>query len=232
MSSSRLPSPETIVLNTLHRAKHDKWGFVIYRCTYASDTAWARFKFILLNRLRAEMRDSPDAPELAACLAWTFIEDRETLDGASRSALRERFKAWAADAIVSENPRCADSTQKDPRAYFGVPRYSYFVQIDEEALQSVLEAADSNLGHYWPEAYVNFVDARWRPFGDRYFDDGYEPDEDEILEPIDGCAEENVGWFRVQVSTVLSAEFYDAVVDFPGGTWHVFYRRPPEILDW
>jgi hypothetical protein len=82
------------------------------------------------------------------------------------------------------------------------------------------------------DAYVDFVDARWEAFGDRYFANGYEPDEDEILEPIDGCAEENVGWFRVPVSTVLSTEFYDAVVDFPGGVWHVFYRRPPEILTW
>jgi hypothetical protein len=94
-----------------------------------------------LDRSRESLRDSKeDGPELAACLEWTFVEDRETLDGASRSYLRERFLAWAAHAIAAENPRSAAATKKDPYAYFGVPRYSYFVQIDEEALQSVLNA--------------------------------------------------------------------------------------------
>lgn len=112
-----------------------------------------------------------------------------------------------------------------------MPRYSYFVQVDEESLRSVLEA-HSELYDCWYKAYVNFVDARWEPMGDRCFDECYEPDEDEILEPMDGCAEENVGWFRVPVWTLVGAEFYNEVYDFPSGTWHEFYVRPPEILFW
>ena len=128
-----------------------------------------------------------------------------------------------------QNPR-ADA-QNEPHANSGVPRYSYFVQVDEESLRSVLEA-HSELYDCWYKAHVNFVDARWEPMGDRCFDECYEPDEDEILEPMDGCAEENVGWFRVPVWTLVGAEFYNEVYDFPSGTWHEFYVRPPEILFW
>ena len=46
-TSSLLPSPQSILLHTLQHAKHDKWGFVIYRCTYHSEADWARFKSIL-----------------------------------------------------------------------------------------------------------------------------------------------------------------------------------------
>ncbi|KAK1764214.1 hypothetical protein QBC33DRAFT_547513 [Phialemonium atrogriseum] len=41
---SRDPSPESQIRDWLRRIKHDKWGWVIYRCTYSDDAAWARFK--------------------------------------------------------------------------------------------------------------------------------------------------------------------------------------------
>jgi len=208
------------VLNTLKNVKHDKWGFVIYRCTYQCDEAWDRFKQIVLGRTHEEMQES-DAPEVADKLEWTFVEDRAALDGASRAQLRKRFNQWAAQAIVTEQPRAQAQTQAQETPTLGIPRYSYFIQIDEETLQSVLTAPTNDP---CGKGFVNFVDARWKPLGDRYPDN-----DDERYDPIDGCTEENVGWMRI-ATMMIDTEWYDAAVDFAGGGWHVYYLRPPQVV--
>ncbi|KAI6814026.1 hypothetical protein KC327_g4385 [Hortaea werneckii] len=160
-----------------------------------------------------------DAPEVADKLEWTFVEDRAALDGASRSQLRERFKQWAAQAIIAEQPRAQAQAQED--SLFGIPRYNYFIQIDEEALQSVLAAPRNDPSG---EGFVNFVDARWNPLGDIYPED-----EDERYDPIDECTEENVGWMRI-ATMMIDTEWYDAAINFASGGWFVYYLRPPKIV--
>jgi hypothetical protein len=213
-----IPSEDSQVLDELKRLKHDKWGHVIYRCTYNDDAAWDRFKQIVHEETRESLRDS-DSPALAEYLEWTFVEDRATLDGASIPQLRVRFNQWAAKAVVAENPRAQVQSQGCATAVSG--RYSCFIHVDKEALQEIVTWGPG-LG------YVNFVDSLWEPMGDRYFEDGYEPEEDEILEPVDGCAEENVGWMRVSVRMAFGAYFYLGAGD--SEHWYLFYRRPPHDL--
>ena len=209
-----------MLLDSLAELKHDKWGFVIYRCTYQDDEAWERFKRIVLERTQEDMRES-DAPEVADKLEWTFVEDRAALDGVSRPQLRERFKQWAAQAIVTEQPRAKAEIKQDPAPTFGIPRYNYFIQVDEEALQSVLAAPKIDPSG---EGFVNFVNARWTPLGDRY------PDNDnDRHDPIDGCTEEDVGWMRI-AAMMIDADWYGAAGGFAGGGWHVYYLRPPRIV--
>ena len=200
--------------------KHDKWGFVIYRCTYQDDEAWDRFKQIVLARTHKEMQES-DTPKVADKLEWTFVEDRASLDGASRAQLRKRFNQWAAQAIITEQPRAQAETLAQETPTLGVPRYSYFIQVDEEVLQSVLAAPKNDPSG---KGFVNFVDARWKPLGNRYPDNN-----DERHDPVDGCTEENVGWMRI-ATMMIDAEWYDAAVDFAGGGWHVYYLRPPRVV--
>lgn len=212
-----------MVVDFLESNKHDKWGFVIYRCTYEDDHGWDRFKQIIYERTQREMQES-DTPEAADSLEWTFVEDRTTLDGASRAKLRDRFNQWAAQAIVTKQPRAQAETQIEPT--FGIPRYNYFIQVDEEALKSVLAAPDDLYG----EGYVNFVDSQWRPLAGRSFHGKpYDSIEDEVFDEIDGCTEENVGYMRI-ASGMIDAAWYDTVVDFPGGGWYLYYKRPPEIV--
>ena len=209
-----------MLLDSLAELKHDKWGFVIYRCTYQDDEAWGRFKQIVLERAQEDMQES-DAPEVADKLEWTFVEDRAALDGASRSQLRERFKRWAAQAIVTEQPRAKAEIEQDPAPTFGIPRYNYFIQVDKEALQSVLAAPKIDPSG---EGFVNFVNARWAPLGDRYPDNN-----DDRHDPIDGCTEEDVGWMRI-AAMMIDTDWYGAAGGFAGGGWHVYYLRPPRIV--
>jgi hypothetical protein len=207
-------------MDQLKDSKLDKWGYVIYRCTYAdNDAAWERFKTIVHEQTQ---EDLDATPELANRLEWTFVEDRATLDGASIPQLRERFNRWAAKAVVAENPRTQIRTPDcRPTAVSG--RYCCFIHVDEAALQSVVVAA--------PEQYVNLVDSLWQPMGDdRYHGHGYDPDDplNEVLDPIDGCIEENVGWMRVELGLAFSAYLYVGAGDT--ASWYLSYRRPPEVV--
>jgi hypothetical protein len=164
-----------------------------------------------------------DAPEAADSLEWTFVEDRAALDGASRSQLREHFNRWVPQAFAAEQPRAQDQTEPLQNLIFAVPRYNYFIQVDKEALQSVLAAPERDL---CGKGYVNFVCSRWKPFGK----EAYGPIEDgEELDAIDGCTEGDVGWMRI-ATMMIDADWYETAFCFPGGGWHVYCLRPPEVV--
>lgn len=59
-----------------------------------------------------------------------------------------------------------------------------------------------------------------------------EEDEDEVLDPIDGCTEENVGWMKLQASTSIGAESYLTVYGYRAGGWYVAYQRTHELVMW
>jgi hypothetical protein len=234
-----LPSPQSVLSKVLTSSKHDKWGFVVCRCTYQDDYAWERFKQIFRERTQQALQNS-DTPEVVDSHEWTFVDDRAALDGASRPQLRECFNNWAAHAIATEQPRAKAEIERDPTPTFGIPRYNYFIQVDDEVLQSVI--ADPELGPFG-EGVVNFVDSQWKPLGERtdpYGVEGHDDcedyedyeDEDEVLGPIDGCTEGNVGWMKLQASTSIGAEFYLTVYDYRAGDWYVAYQRPPELVMW
>lgn len=223
-----LPSPERQLANKLSGEKQDIWGWVIYRCTYDDDEGWARFKEIIQQRARATIEES-DAPELLNTLKWEFVEDRATLDGASRAYLRTRFKAWAKDAMLSEKPFLEAG---NPGSI--IPRYSYFVQVDESALKSVVyEAPQPPDDDFDGEGHVNFVDADWVPMSEwpkEYLLHPNQTPEEDLYDPIDGCREENVGWMKM-AAWMVGPSFYEAMYDVPE-VWYCFYQRPPETSNW
>jgi hypothetical protein len=142
-----LPSPQGVISKVPTSSKHDKRGFVFYRCTYEDDQAWERFKQVFRERTQRALQRS-DTLEVADSHEWTFVDDRPALDGASRSQLRERFNNRAAHAIATEQPRAKAEIERDPMPTSGIPRYNYFIQVDDKALQSVI--ADPELARpFW-----------------------------------------------------------------------------------
>jgi hypothetical protein len=223
------PSSERNILDALHHQKHDKWGWVIYRTTYADNEAWTRFKKHITAQSHRTIAES-DTPELEKSLEWTFIDDRASLEGASVPQLRECFKRWAAETFNIEQPRVAANYVPDREfnTRHGSPRYTSFIQVDEEALQSMID--EWGQPHLKGTGHVNLVRAHWKSMKKQREEDG----EDECLEeeqgdhePIDGCCEEDVGWMKI-ASTMVDANFY-VEMNEPPPFWYLNYRRPPDI---
>jgi hypothetical protein len=83
------------------------------------------------------------------------------------------------------------------------------------------------------DGFVDFVDSQWQPFRHEHYYKGTDPDDVEVLELIDGCDQENVGWMRLSAMMMTSAEWYDASEGFAWhGGWYVSLRRPPEVVLW
>jgi hypothetical protein len=157
-----------------------------------------------------------------------FVEDRATLNGATKDHLRSRFKQWASDAVKTEQPRVEDYRF----ATLGNPRYTYFIDVDEGALKSVVyDALQPPEKDFDGVGYVNFVDGRWKPLSELTSNIGQvDEGEDEVHEAIEGCTEENVGWMKI-TSRMVGADFYEAMMGY-SDLWYLKYQRPPETVNW
>jgi len=229
-SPSRAISEESALRHDLvHLPSIEKWGWVIYRCTYTDDATWAEFR----NRVEAESRKSiaqSDAPEIAERLEWKWVEDASSLDGASTAALRQRFRAWVADEVARQPGDYNPST---------VSRFRYFIKIDQEVLHSLAECTSSDRDWIMSKkAFVKFVDGDWESSDESQQAEEQEDGlwEKEILEPIDGCTEEDVGWMRIS-PYMINASFYETLSGYD--YWYIYYRRafadserPLDILQW
>lgn len=181
----------------LNASGHDKWGWVIYRCTYNSDDDWSTFMEILKgisrDRIGTYLYNSV-AEEVGRMQTWTVFEDRNQLDNASKSIVRRMFNKW----VHSPEAAAEQPNAKCPPPLMGMSRNLFCMHVDEESLRSVLE--DSS---YW---HVNIIDRKWVPEEDRPDDDDDddedEDEDEEILEEvrkantwpdIEGCTDEDVG---------------------------------------
>ncbi|KAF2996790.1 hypothetical protein E8E13_000202 [Curvularia kusanoi] len=194
------------------------WGWVIYRCTYSDDALWSKFRDRVENHSRQSIAQS-DAPEIAERLEWMWVEDPSSLDGASTAALRVRFRAWAADEVARQPGNYQPTV---------IPRFRYFIKIDQDALDSLTEWISHEI--WSDDAFVKFVDGNWEPLTESEQDEEHEDDEwgKEVVEPIEGCTEEDVGWMRI-APLMISADFYD-VLSGDENQWITFYERPPSIV--
>ncbi|KAG9529253.1 hypothetical protein KCU93_g3717, partial [Aureobasidium melanogenum] len=212
---------------------HRIWGFVIYRCTYASDEDWD----LCMRHLHEEVRESMDfynGHDLLdeECFRLTVIEDKSKFDGASTSTVRKHFQEWCAQALHREQGSEAEigSRRQKPVPWFGslAVRYRFCLQIDAASLQSILGGGD--------KPFVNLIRDDWElkqhmaaGTGDALdYDEGdFTDEEDEEYPSLEGNAEEDVGWMMIHL-TCLMPTFYSYLWD--PNTWTVLYCRPPYVL--
>ncbi|KAF3391550.1 hypothetical protein F1880_007717 [Penicillium rolfsii] len=182
------------------------WGFVIYRCTYQSNTAWVEF----MRRFLANTKDtleSNGALDLLDNLALTVIEDSESLDGATTARIRRHFQQWATTAMQEEPDTISPRVQLSQR-------YNYCLQITQDTLDSVL-ASEVEGG------FVRLIRKDWEEYDP--YDDGERIEEEQ--EAIEGCTLEDVGWMNVPFDGVMFDPWYYS----RDGGWEHEYRRPPRV---
>lgn len=172
----------------LAQDRHTKWGFVIYRCTYESDSEWTE----ALSRLRKSTETCMEfynGMDMLENMLFTVIEDKQTLDEASTSTVRENFKQWIRTALQQEQG--GDSLPGESG------RYNYCISINAESLRSILAGSR--------DGFVNIISANWLPTRERLLQFAAEHPNRRVnlnprvpvKEPVEGCTEPDVGWMKV-----------------------------------
>ncbi|KAF4184904.1 hypothetical protein CNMCM8927_001236 [Aspergillus lentulus] len=203
------------------------WGFPIYRCTYQNDSDWAE----LLDRYRwhiSDMLKNHNGLDMLHSFQTTVFEHRALFEGASTATIREHFQKWATTAIQEESGGSPDMIR-----YSNVEaaRYRFCLFVDEESLQSVLQApiddclnkdASLNMLHGWwkPESIEDFIQEGLEDVDnpEDLLDDGYDP--------VGGCTLKDVGWMKVALCDAGLEGFQEMG---KAGAWERLYERPQEI---
>jgi hypothetical protein len=207
-----------------------KWGFVIYRCTYEDDSAWDRFMHRLNARKDAVLKDVYDDKHLAYHLDWNVQQDF-SLNHATKDEVRARFRAWVATDARAEMPTSSEDQDKLEGLLHENARYKYCIHVDAASLQSVLD------GPLLPESdmrgvsYVNLIRAdrawdAWEKESAQALAAGAEEDsQDEGEMEIEGRTSYDVGWMKVLVDGLVP-DVYETLVN--DQMWNAFYVRPNE----
>jgi hypothetical protein len=125
--SKRTPDRETAFNNAdnierqLQEDNHKIWGWVIYRCTYESDSEWedlmSRLNYYIEQTLRFD-----NALDMQPSLDCQVFEDASRLDKAHPSTVREIFSQWVETAPQRE--------QGEGKSAARSQRYNYCLHID------------------------------------------------------------------------------------------------------
>jgi hypothetical protein len=198
------------------------WGFVIYRCTYQSDSDWERFMARFLSSVR-ESLEFYSGLDLLDTFTPTVFED-PSFEGATVATLREHFHRWKKTAMKEEQGVDEDFIPDSGR-------YRFFITVDQEAMESVLSAPEG--ADIYKSGFVRIVNAEWKwtdvpPEEDSMIEDGDDIDDPEEFEPLEGCIEHDVGWMNIRWRPIGLTGFYKLRND---NDWESFYLRYPEIAD-
>lgn len=140
----------------------------------------------------------------------TVFEDF-SFDGANTAFLRTHFRKWVENAEQKEREKGIDTL-------YTSGRYMFFVMVDQESLESVL---DSDPEAMITTGFVSLVYGDWEP-------EANEDGENENLEPIEGCTQEDVGWMKISYDEVQSIGAGGLVMS-DMHDWDRYYTRPPEV---
>lgn len=166
------------IAESLEKLKLKHWGFVVYRCTYGSQEKWDKFIAVVKQEAHSWL-ERWGTEELAVYdkMELTVIEDAETLDSASILDTTRKFQAY-----VEEEKR----TDKTLQAYDCTPRYHFFVHVDEESLESVVdnEKARERIGYFFKVVNTSSVMIREAARLTGEIEPGYGP-EDELDDSLD-----------------------------------------------
>lgn len=210
-----------LIERQLQEDGHQTWGFVIYRTTYASDAEWAEF----LRRLRFQMDDTFEyigGRDILDKFVLKIFEDQGLFDNVSTDTIRRHFQQWSSAAYRTEQQHPEhDRSSSSSRVQLGrSPRYHFAVQVDAEALHSIVHDAPAP-----PEldvtkkGWVKLIDKSW------YL--GRSEGRERPLEPIEGVTEPDVGWVKVAYQNVMT-DWYTMCRS--ANNWGLNYRRPPQVV--
>jgi hypothetical protein len=207
-----------------------KWGFVIYRCTYDDDSAWEHFMHRLNARKDAVLKDVYDDEHLAHHLDWNVQQD-PSLGHATKNHVRARFRTWVATDARAEMPTSSDYQDKLEGLLHENPRYKYCIHVDAASLQSVLDGPSAAEPDLRGISYVNLIRAdeaweAWEKESTQARATSAEEDSQDEGEPeTEGRTSRDVGWMKVSLDGLVP-DVYETLVN--DRMWDTSYVRPNE----
>ncbi|KAJ5449863.1 uncharacterized protein N7458_006312, partial [Penicillium daleae] len=185
----------------LHEDDLHAWGFVIYRCTYQSNTAWDEFMCRLLTNTKDTLEDEGGL-DLLNNLALTVIEDPGKLDGATTAVIRPHFKQWVVTPQCNKNRVLAQGCcgRNDTN-------YAACLRLCSHRREG--------------GGFVRLIRRDWEEYDP--YDEGERVEEEQ--EAIERFTLEDVGWIKVPFDGVIVVPWYY----LRGEGWETEYRRPPKI---
>ena len=153
--------------------------------------------------------------------ALTLFEDKALFDNVSTDTVRRHFQQWSSTAYRTEQQPPEQERSGSTRIQLGrSPRYRFAVQVDAEALHSIVHDAPAP-----PEldvtkkGWVKLIDKSW------YL--GRSEGRERPLESIEGVTELDVGWVKVAYQNVMT-DWYTMCRS--ANSWVLNYRRPPHVV--
>ncbi|KAK4102847.1 hypothetical protein N658DRAFT_494912 [Parathielavia hyrcaniae] len=123
--------PELDIETALKKYKLSQWGYVVFRCTYRDQEKWDKFVALAKGHAR-DYCQKYDYDSVHDRLCWTVIEDPVGLDDADIFETTRRFNEWV-ERGPGRQERPAGVVPDD------CPRYTWFVHVDEESLESIVD---------------------------------------------------------------------------------------------
>ncbi|ROT37997.1 hypothetical protein SODALDRAFT_324451 [Sodiomyces alkalinus F11] len=204
----------------MQQTGYHRWGFVVYRCTYSDDDAWARYvermKQAAVDDLSRYGRDLL----LAKYVDWTIVEDRDALDGASKADVRARFSEWAEPHLPDEDGRGPGAWRANALAtvWRCPPTFRFCLFVDQECLDTLKayeEWAQAGAQGRAPYVACIIIDSDGEPEGEG--PDGYPA--------VDGCTRYDPGWMYTSVGALASLYDHLCLEELTDG--YKQYARPP-----
>lgn len=198
------------------------WGFVIYRCTYDDEDLWVRYLAQLKDFAHGYLVKTRRAELLEQYLDFHVIEDRATLENASRQDTRHHFNQWTSNQNIPAGDGFFWS-----KTGAELPRFRFFLYVDKQSLATVVQFQNADNGHPYfrpllPPMVVTVVDGSWTPDTVQ----SYEPQNEDGYPELDGSSKRYVGfeYHNAYYATALYETLHgNGLVDYGS------YTRPPAI---
>lgn len=140
-------------------AQTEKLGLLIYCTTYSDDAKWRRFVLVFQALIRQHIEHDWDAEDHLQYMGWPVRDDRKQFENATTADVRKHFMIWRQEEASTRENRGPFLDDNDRELRLARPLYRHFIQVNEEAMESILACGSNELLDGW----VNIVQAEWPP---------------------------------------------------------------------
>ncbi|KAK4222265.1 hypothetical protein QBC38DRAFT_448445 [Podospora fimiseda] len=202
--------------------------------------SWKKLLFYIKYRVRDSL-EFYNGMEQVPSFCLTVVQDAATLKNATVETVRTEFKKWCEAAVEKEHGQGATIRRQSQRYNF-VIRVSEDVlgcwaKVDDDCLSEEKEDDNRRKALRFSQTGNCFVDLIWKDWPPEIPENigrgvpnpwvgGIAPPIPEY-EEIEGCKEEELGWMRVSIHSVV-VSIYSVLRD--PDAFFTLYRRPLEIL--